>query len=233
MEGIQNLLPSLIGPILLFLAGLGFGLSVVKLWQRDRQYWRAMHRFSKDWLHGVVLPNSPEEDTFIEHLTSLPGGIVVVSIMDFPGAIFGASNMEYWTQVVNRRSFRFPNPLERLQTQVGLVKETTQQNDVVGHVLFADDCVFPKGIPEGVSKACDLNSAFSNWRQGVISESRQAAWRKLQEFASDQHELVKSNTFLSNRHRFKIRLALMTILILTAVLWGIWVYVGRFWAGEV
>ncbi len=211
------------GPILLLLVGAGLGFAAYRVWRDYGQYWRPMRRLTRNWLHEIQLPGGPDGDTFVEHVALLPGGLLVLHIMDFNGAIFGARNTDFWTQVLDRRSYRFPNPSEKLKATTGAVRAAVGDEQVVGHIVFSDSCSFPKGIPEGVSTARELTTVLEDLALGTVSESRREAWDGLKNQVSGPQSGKTSSSYLGNWNRFVFRAILALGLVLSSILWSGWV----------
>lgn len=141
------------------------------------------HAYAKD----IVLSDGMYGYHFIDYLILLPGRIVVLGLQSYEGYIFGADKIEEWAQVLNNRSSNFANPLLKISHYVQSVQEITNFDEVIGRVVFTDDCSFPKGIPEGVIEMDKLNYALDSLKkENTDVHATQIVWEKLQETCKQQ-----------------------------------------------
>lgn len=131
----------------------------------ERHVEKTLRALGAPLLHNVVLPDGIDGLAFIDYLLLTPKGIVVLTIKQREGLLFGGVNVDQWTQVVNRKTVKFNNPLY-LQPQHRQAVEwnapatdipdrekseqkTRGQEQVTTYawVVFSNAGEFPKGIP--------------------------------------------------------------------------------------
>lgn len=109
-----------------------------------------IQNLTKHFVRDVVIPDGIYGYHFINYVVLLPNKILLLGIYDYPGYIFGADNLDQWTQVLDSKSVRFDNPMmvngHCMQAMEPLVNGT----NVIARVLFTSNCEFPKGKPSGV-----------------------------------------------------------------------------------
>jgi len=93
--------------------------------------------------------------------------------------IFGSENISHWTQVVERRSYSFDNPLRQLEVDLVTIKSLIPGVPVKGYVVFDRDSFFPKGKPKIVLTLNEIKQNISIFREGTISDELKEAWEKL------------------------------------------------------
>ena len=163
---------------LLLLLALFTLLHVWRLHRRSRRFRRLIDRLSSQRLHDVVIEDGDGLDYF-EHLVLLPGGIALIQVLDYGGVIFADEHIDLWTQVVGKKSFRFPNPLEQLKARLGVIRALTEEDRVFGWLLFSERAEFPKGRPAQLSVGRELAGHLDEKRQGSIDSRLREAWQIL------------------------------------------------------
>lgn len=108
------------------------------------------------YLKDVLVPDGLGGEIQIDYLLRLPDRILVVDLREMRGVLFGAEKIDEWTQIVERRSHRFPNPLHDNRLRCQAVADLVKPNRVVGRVVFTEASEFPRGRPAGVSTLTSL-----------------------------------------------------------------------------
>ena len=153
-DSLQSLLPFPLTSVHYQLLLLAVALVVVLLvairtplrrWRQERQIVRALRRMGARRLDNVHLPDGLGGEVFIDHLLLARDAILVVNVKRFEGLIFGGEQTDEWTQVINTRSYRFPNPDDYLQQQLHAVRAVVPKTAVRGLHLFTHNARFPKG----------------------------------------------------------------------------------------
>jgi len=185
-ETLQTLFPYPLttGQSLLILLGVVGGvvllLAVLRkpLHQRrqERQIARAVKRMGAKVLTNVHLPDGLGGEVIIDKLLLAKDAILVVNVKRFEGLIFGGEQTDVWTQVINTRSYRFPNPDDYLQLQVNAVRAVVPRAVVRGVHLFAHGARFPKGKPASVLLLEDLESKARRPKFKDIPKDLRVAW---------------------------------------------------------
>ena len=147
--------------------------------ESHRYFPKIIRKISKYYMKNVVIPDAVEGSSFIDWLVLTPRGILIISQKPYKGMIFGAENISHWTQVVDRRSYTFDNPLRQLEVDLVTIKSLIPNVPVKGYVVFDRDSFFPKGKPKIVLTLNEIKQNISVFREGVISNELLEAWDKL------------------------------------------------------
>jgi hypothetical protein len=163
-------------PVLLFLFR-----NQLKNWRQERNIRKAIRRLGVRSLENIHLPDGTGGEVTIEHLLLGRDAVLVVSVMRFEGLIFGSSHTDQWTQVINRRSYKFDNPDHYLQRQINAVRLIVPGARVSGWHLFGHGAKFPKDKPDRVLLLGDVRSLPKRPRRGDIPKQLCSAWKQLED----------------------------------------------------
>lgn len=105
--------------------------------------------------------------------------ILIISYRPYRGQIYCAEKIDEWTQVVDRKSFKFENPLFDQNNQVASLSLLIRNTPIEGHIIYSQEVSFPKGKPDRVHIVTDIPGKYHRDRIGAISSEVQAAWDKL------------------------------------------------------
>lgn len=148
-------------------------------WRQERRIKRAMKRLGARDLHNITLPDGLGGELMIDNLLLATDAILVVDVKRFDGLIFGGDKTDIWTQVINKRSYRFTNPDQQLKYQVAAVRAILPRAPVRGVHLFTHGASFPKGKPAGVLLLDDVNRQPRRPRLRDIPSNLREAWEEL------------------------------------------------------
>jgi hypothetical protein len=168
-------------------AGLALGVIVVAVllrgpltsWRENRQIAKVIRRLGTRRLRGLKLADGTGGEVTLDYLLLGRDRLVVVSLKRYGGLIFGGKNMDQWTQVINRVSYKFPNPDEYLRRQVNAVRALAPGVKVSGIHLFTHGARFPKDKPANVVTTRDLRQLPERPRHRDIPAGLQQAWQAL------------------------------------------------------
>ena len=128
----------------------------LRSWQEKRRIRRAVGLLGSRMMRNVTLPDGIGGEINIDYLVLTADAILVIGVKRYDGMIFGSANTDEWTQTVNTRSYRFPNPDIYLSQQLGAVRNIAPKTPVRGLHLFTDSAMFPWDKPENVLQTRDL-----------------------------------------------------------------------------
>ena len=174
--------------VLAVIVGVGVLLVVLRKplrhWRQERQIARAVKRMGVRVMGNVRLPDGLGGEVLIEHLLLGTDAILVVNVKRFEGLIFGSEHTDEWTQVINTRSYRFPNPDDYLQLQINAVRAIVPKTAVRGVHLFAHEARFPKGKPASVLLLKELEDRVRRPKMKDVSKDLRVAWEQVVEALS-------------------------------------------------
>lgn len=121
---------------------------------------RVLDEISYDRVDGILLPNADDGEIQIDHMLLTARGLLIVDIKDVAGTVFGSDKMEKWTVISNKHRFTFSNPQPALYDRIAAVRHIVRQVPVEGRVIFLDEAVFTKGVPDLVATLDQLHADF-------------------------------------------------------------------------
>ena len=128
----------------------------LRSWQEKRQISRAVKQLGARVIRNATLPDGMGGEINIDYLVLTTEAILVVGVKRYDGMIFGSANTDEWTQTVNTRSYRFPNPDIYLAQQISAIRSIAARVPVKGLHRFTDTAMFPWDKPDNVLQTKDL-----------------------------------------------------------------------------
>lgn len=148
-----------------------------------------VQKLSKTFVRDVVIPDGIYGYHFINYVILLPNKILLLGVNDFTGYIFGADNLEKWTQVLNSKSIRFENPMMIKSHCVQAMEPMVRGTEIIARVVFTSNSDFPKGKPSGVIEQQYLEQEL----KALISEPVEDDLSELWESLRKEFELQRKN----------------------------------------
>jgi hypothetical protein len=161
-------------PVLLFLFR-----NQLRNWRQEHNIRKVIRRLGVRSMKNIHLPDGTGGEVTIAHLLLGRDAILVIGVMRFEGLIFGSPHTDQWTQVLNRRSYKFVNPDHYLQRQINAVRLIVPDARVSGWQLFGHGAKFPKDKPDNVLQPGDVRSLPKRPRRDDISKQLRATWEQL------------------------------------------------------
>jgi len=190
-----------------FSTELAVGLSVFVLlviWFLYRHFVRKSHSqiqvgqvlkpYKQDELKNVILPDGLGGLLEIDKLFLLEQGILILRDYPISGHLYGAEQIEQWTQIVDGRSYKFTNPLYHLENARQAIRSLIPKMPVFCHVVFTADSDFPKGKPASVSVLTsfeqDMQRLFNSPK--LPPDAREKMWNVIKKNVRlDAHSLIR------------------------------------------
>jgi Nuclease-related domain len=152
-------IPSWAWPVaaaLVLLALLGWGFWELRAYRIRKAIDAAIESIAYEMLKNVLVPNGNGGQIHIHYLLLTQRGLLVVDLLDHPGAVFGGDQMIEWTVIGKKRRFTFANPQHALYDRMAAVRQLTGEVPVDGRLLFTTRSDFPKGKPRYVVRIDEL-----------------------------------------------------------------------------
>jgi hypothetical protein len=146
-------------------------------WREERRLRRAIRRLGARALRDLRLGDGMGGEVTVDYVLLTADGLLVVGVKRYSGMIFGGAQTDQWTQVINRCSYKFPNPDDYLQRQVEAVRLLVPGTTVTGIHLFTHGASFPKGKPDNVLLSREVRRKAPKLRR--IPGSLRSAWETL------------------------------------------------------
>ena len=164
--------------IVLLVLALIFSYTSLRNWLNEQKLNRCIRHLGVEVKRFLTLPDGIDGRVLIENIVLTPQGIYILPIKRYCGIIFAADRIETWTQVVGKRSYKFPNPLPELDAYIMAVRTLLPAVNVEGRILVTSDAQFPKGKPDRVIPISKISKEFVI-DKGEVSDQLREAWSKL------------------------------------------------------
>lgn len=167
------------GPVVvLLILALILSYAALRNWLREQYMYRCVRRLGVAAIRHIALPDGMDGRVLIENIVLSPEGIYILPIKRYCGIIFAADSIGTWTQIVGKRSYKFPNPLPELDTYVMAVRSLLPAVNVEGRILVTSDADFPKGKPDRIIPVSEIAGVLAI-DKGEVSTQLKDAWDKL------------------------------------------------------
>jgi hypothetical protein len=134
------------------------------IWRKRRAAQRleeTIDSVAYDVLRNVLIPNGMDGQITLQYLLLTERGLIVLDLLERPGAIFGGDQMVEWTSIGKKRRYTFRNPQHLLYDRLAAVKLLAGNTPVDGRVVFTTRSEFPKGKSTYVLRMDELTSEFA------------------------------------------------------------------------
>ena len=151
-----------------------------------KQYWlnrKTRRLFNKLGIKRIADFKCPDGLGYhfsIDRLILRHDGISLLLYKRFPGKIYCADDIDHWTQMIGRKSYRFDNPFYDLDCQIKAVSDCVPGIAVNGYLFFDHLAEFPKGRPDRVIQLKEIPEELIFDKGKKLEESVKAAWENLQ-----------------------------------------------------
>ncbi len=193
---------------------------VFKKYLKERKVNKSIQQLGSQYLKQVILPDGMGGSVFLDYLILSQNSIILIILKNFKGSIFCAENIEQWTQLIGNKSYKFPNILRQLDSDILSISSQVKGVEVTGLVVFPSDCEFPKGKPEQVKSITELTRKEVDIQ--LHSEKLLNAWYTLKEMASSH---LSTQSFAEDYFKDKdapMNYTLPVILFLSLIAWLVW-----------
>ncbi len=206
------------------LVAIAFFISIPLLLNRYKQWklLKCIQKLGVVSLHNCVIPDGLGGTVYLEHAVMRPDGIGVFFVKCYQGVIFAADNIDSWTQVVGKRTYKFPNPLPELEAALMAVRALIPGVPVYGRILVLPGAKFPKGKPERVRLLTEAAQKEQSNTESQVAAHIESAWKKLEKSA--QHAEIEPNpVFIGHsQSAMKQRKILSSVVLMLALGWLVW-----------
>jgi hypothetical protein len=149
-----------VAAVVVVIALIVWGYIEVRAYRARKAIDAAISSIAYEMLKNVLVPNGNGGQIHIHYLLLTQRGLLVLDLLDHPGAVFGGDQMIEWTVIGKKRRFTFANPQHALYDRIAAVRLLTGEVPVDGRVLFTLRSDFPKGKPRYVVRIDNLTDDF-------------------------------------------------------------------------
>jgi len=164
--------------LLAAVAGILF-FSKIKRGYADWRLFQTVKKLGHEVMQNIILADGMDGTVYIDNLVLMPDGIMVVSVGRYQGAVFASENIDIWTQVVGQRSYKFSNPLLKLEQDIAAVRAHLPKINTIGILIFSADVNFPKGKPDNVISMDEAKQRFAGAHDKQVTAELLAAWKEI------------------------------------------------------
>jgi hypothetical protein len=133
----------------------------------------------------------------VDRLILLKDSILLMSLKQYGGNIYCAEKIAEWTQVIDKKSYQFHNPLFELKNQINALQTVVPGITIKGALFFDHTAVFPKGHPNSVLHQGNIPAYFlTRFEVADAAYPVLKAWETLVELSqsADTNEPLRLNT---------------------------------------
>ena len=154
----------------------------------DKQIDTTISELGIEHRKDVIISDGVYGYHFIDYLILFPEQIMLLGVQHYEGYIFGAENIDEWAQVVNKKSYKFVNPLQNYLTCAQTINSQIKDANVVARMVFTSTSQFPKGVPGGVYRMENFRTELESLVRGkTLDGQTKTVWDELVILAS-QHK---------------------------------------------
>ena len=114
-----------------------------------------------DVLRNVLIPNGMEGHITLPYLLLTDRGLLILDLLDRPGAIFGGDQMVEWTAITKKTRYTFRNPQHVLYDRIAALKSLAGGTPVDGRIVFGKRSDFPKGRSSHALRIDELTKVYT------------------------------------------------------------------------
>lgn len=140
--------------------------------------------FKQDEVREIIIPDGIGGLLEIDRLILMEQGLLIVETYPISGNLFGADNIDQWTQIIEGRSFKFANPLRHVRNAREALKLLAPKVPIFCRVVFTADSYFPKGKPKEVSVLDTLAEDIADIEHAALhAELTRKGWERVMRIA--------------------------------------------------
>jgi hypothetical protein len=170
---------------LLIAALLVWGTSIWRKRRALQHIENTIDSIAYDVLRNVLISNGMDGQITLQYLLLTERGLIVLDLLERPGAIFGGDQMVEWTSIGKKRRYTFRNPQHLLYDRLAAVKLLAGNTPVDGRVVFTTRSSFPKGKSTYVLRIDELAAEFPvvDRNRGNVVAAFANVWNNVKESA--------------------------------------------------
>jgi hypothetical protein len=96
----------------------------------------------------------------VDLLILLKDSILLISLKQYDGNIYCSEKIAEWTQVIDKKSYKFHNPLFQLENQITALQMIVPGIPIKGALFFDHAATVPKGQPSNVLQQGNIPEDF-------------------------------------------------------------------------
>jgi hypothetical protein len=164
---------------------LAWGIIIWRKHRAHQEIEATIDSIAYDVLRNVLVPNGMDGQITLQYLLLTERGLIVLDLLERPGAIFGGDQMVEWTSIGKKRRYTFRNPQHLLYDRLAAVKLLAGNTPVDGRVVFTMRSSFPKGKSTYVLRIDELKNEFAvvDRNRGNVAAAFANVWNNVKKAA--------------------------------------------------
>ncbi len=146
---------------------------------REWRIRRLLDDIGHEQIRNLYCPDGLDGYHEIERLALASDSILVIAYRRFSGKIYCAEQIDEWTQMIGRKSFKFANPLFELEHQLTSLRLQIGSARIEGFIFFDSSAAFPKGHPDKVWHPGNIPPSLMGEHCPPPNAEIQDAWERL------------------------------------------------------
>ncbi|MTI64744.1 nuclease-related domain-containing protein [Methylophaga sp.] len=148
--------------------------------RKGRRLDKILRNYKQQEVRSIVIPDGIGGLLELDRLILTERGLLVIETYPMTGHLFGAEQIDQWTQIIDGRSFKFANPLHHIQNAKYALQQLAPKVPIFYLVVFTGDSDFPKGKPDYVSTLQTLEQDLQAILEAPkMSDSSLKAWNRI------------------------------------------------------
>ncbi len=140
---------------------------------------KLIKKYSQACEQDVAIDDGLDGLLFADYLLLIQGKIIVLKVLNKRGYVFGGEKIDEWTCMGGKKTEKFNNPLVSVNLFAQVLKYSLDFVEVEACILFGNQSVFAKGVPQGVVTLDNLEEKFTQMKSSKIAcEQANQAWQK-------------------------------------------------------
>lgn len=159
--------------------------------QTGRQLDKVLRSLRQEEVRNIVIPDGIGGLVEIDRLILTDRGLLIIETYPISGHLFGAEQIDQWTQLIEGRSFKFANPLRHMHNAKYALQTLAPKVPIFSRVVFTADSDFPKGKPSEVSTLSTIEQDLQTVVDAPkMSEISTKAWERVLRIARKNGQAV-------------------------------------------
>jgi hypothetical protein len=166
---------------------------VVMSWRKHR----LLNAIGIKQKHNLIYSDELDGNFKVDRLVLLKDSILLISLKQYGGKIYCAEKISQWTQVIDKKSYKFHNPLFELENQITALQTIVPGITIKGALFFDHSSTFPKGHPSSVLHQGNIPAYFlTQFEVADAAYPVLKAWETLVEASqsADTNDQLRVNT---------------------------------------
>ena len=163
----------------------------IAIWRKRRALQRieaTIDSVAYDVLRNVLIPDGMDGQITLQYLLLTERGLLILDLLERPGAIFGGDQMVEWTAIAKKGRYTFRNPQHVLYDRMAALKLLAGNTPVDGRVVFTHRSEFPKGKSSYALRVDELTTTFAvvNRNRANVTAAFADVWQHVKKHAQPQ-----------------------------------------------